>query len=116
MQPTDDGKSTVTFTLAAASLTKDRAVLASRVETATASEATQDPAQLSKTPTRIQMRLRIPNKTQSVRVVVQASENERLGTAEVDRRSLDGAPQATTSETLLLRPPKQGTTNGSPKQ
>jgi VWFA-related protein len=115
-QATDDGKSTVKFMLAAASLTKDRNVLASKVETATVLEATQDPAQLSKALTRIQMRLRVPKETQSVRVVVQTSENGRLGTIEVDRRSLDASPEAPTPEKLLLRPSEQGTRpSGSPK-
>jgi VWFA-related protein len=105
-QAADNGKSTVDLTLAAASLTERGDVLASKAETVTASAASQDAGRLAEVMTRMPMRLRVPSKTQSVRVVVQTAENGRIGSVELDRKALDAAPQAPTPEPKLLsRPP-----------
>jgi len=105
-QAADNGKSTVDLTLAAASLTERGDVLASKAETVTASTASQDAARLAEVMTRMPMRLRVPPKTQSVRVVVQTAENGRIGAVELDRKTLDAAPQPPTPEPKLLsRPP-----------
>lgn len=102
-QAADNGKSTIGLTLAAASLTEAREVLASKLETVTVSADAQDATRLAGTPTRMPMRLRIPPKTQSVRVVVQSAGNERIGAVELNRETLDAAPEAPTPEPKLIR-------------
>jgi hypothetical protein len=62
----------------------------------------QDPSQLAEVVTRIPVTVRIPRKTQTVRVVIQLSENGRTGTAELTRKALDGAPEAPTPEPKLV--------------
>ena len=63
------------------------------------------------------MRLRVPPKTQSMRVVVQTPENGRIGAVELDRKTLDAAPQAPTPEPKLLsRPPEVETPTASPRR
>lgn len=49
------------------------------------------------------MRLRVPPKTQTVRVVVQNGENGLSGAVELDSKTLDAAPQAR-PEKLIKRP------------
>ena len=104
-QPADNGKSTIDLTLAAASLTERGDILASKVETLTISAATQDATRLADVMTRMSMRLRVPPKTQRVRVVVQSGENGRIGAVELDRKTLDAAPQTPTPEPQLISRP-----------
>jgi len=105
-QPADNGTSTINLMLAAASLTERRDVLASKVEALMVSVASQDATRLAETLTRMPMRIRVPPKTQSVRVVVQTAENGRVGAVELDSKTLAAAPQAPTPEPkLILRPP-----------
>ena len=70
-QPSTDGGSTVNLMLTAASLSGRRDFLASRVQGFSALASNQDPARLAKAVTRIPVTIRIPRKTQTVRVVVQ---------------------------------------------
>lgn len=106
-QAADNGKSTTNLTVAATSLTQSRYVLASKLETLTVSAATQDPARLAETQTRLPVRVRVPHKTQSVRVVVQTPENGALGAVELDSKALDSASQAPTPEPKLLSRPQK---------
>ena len=104
-QQTDDGKSTTNLLLAAASLSADRSVLASKVENVTASEPTQDPAQLAEKTVLIRARLRVPSQTQSVRVAVEGVDrNSRTGAIEISREMLNAAPAAPAPDQLLTRP------------
>ncbi len=103
-QAADQGKSTTDLVLAAASLTERRDILASKMETVT-SEA--DGMRLAETEIRTPMRLRVPPKTQSVRVVVQTPENGLIGAVEVSRKALDAAPATPTPEPELLSRPAQ---------
>ena len=107
-QAADDGKSTTDLLLAAATLTERRDILASKVETVAAPAVTQDPKRRAETEIRMPMRLRVPPKTQSVRVVVQTPENGLIGAVEVSRKTLEAAPAAPTPEPeLLSRPAKR---------
>lgn len=116
-QAADNGKSTLDLTLAAASLTERGDVLASKAQTLTASAASQDSTRLAEVITRMPMRLRVPPKTQTVRVVVQSAENGRIGAVNLDRKALDAAPQAPTPEPQLIsRPPENGTPAASPRR
>jgi hypothetical protein len=105
----DNGKSTTNLTLAAVSLAGARNILASKLETLTVTAGTQDAARLAGMPARLPVTLRVPRKTQTVRVVIQTAESHRIGTAEVDRKTIDAAPAAPTPDPkLTLRPQKQG--------
>jgi VWFA-related protein len=105
-QPTGDGRSTADLMLAAASLSGSRDFLATRVQGYTALANDQDHARLAKAVTRIPVTIRIPRKTQTVRVVIQLS-NGRTGTAELNRKAIDDAPQAPTPEPKLIPQPQK---------
>jgi hypothetical protein len=100
--PTENGKSSVSLILAAMSLNANRDVLASKIETVTQSAPTQDPAQLSKELMRMKLSIRVPRKTQSVRVVVETEEGGRIGAADLTRQAIDTAPAMPTPEPRLV--------------
>jgi hypothetical protein len=109
-EATDDGKSTSNLTLAAVSLAGAGDILASKLETLTVTANTQDAARLAEMPTRLAVTLRYPRKTQTVRVVIQTAESQRIGAAELDRKTIDAAPEAPTPEPVLTpRTQKQET-------
>ncbi len=64
--------------------------------------------------TRLPVRLRVPHKTQSVRVVVQMADNERLGTVELDSKTLEAAPAVPTLEPKLVSRPLAQETPAAP--
>jgi hypothetical protein len=104
-QSTEDGKSSVDLLLAAASLSGDRSFLASRLESLRVYADSQDATLLARTGARRVMTIRLPRKTQSLRVVIQTSDNGRTGTVELDRKTIDSAPAAPTPEPKLIPQP-----------
>jgi VWFA-related protein len=100
--PTENGKSSVNLTLAAMSLNANRDILASKIETVTQSAPTQDPAQLANQVMRIKLAIRIPRKTQSVRVVVETESEGRIGAADLARQTIDATPVTPTPEPQLV--------------
>jgi hypothetical protein len=106
-QPAEEGKSTTTMMLAAASLGESREILSSKLETVTAQAPTQDATRLAETVTRLPLSLRIPHKTRTVRVVVQTPDNGRTGTVELDSKQLNSAPAAPTPEPTLVPGPQK---------
>lgn len=105
--PADDGKSTTDLLLAAASLNGSRDFLASRLESVTIGANNQDAARLAKTGARFQVTIRMPRKTKNVRVVVQTAGSGRTGAMELDRKTIDAAPESPTPEPKLMpRPTK----------
>ena len=94
--PTQNGKDSVPLTVAAASLTNDRNILASRIEYTTLSTSTLDPARLPTVATHFPIVVPYPKRTRTIRVVVEDRNGGRIGTAELDRKSIDGAPEAPT--------------------
>jgi VWFA-related protein len=105
-QSTEDGKSRVELFLEVASLDGRRDFLASRLESRTATASNQDSTRLARTVMRIPVTIRIPRKTKSVRVVLQTPTNGRIGTAELDRKTIDNAPETPTPEPKLLSHPQ----------
>jgi hypothetical protein len=99
----DNGKSTAYITVAAASLTKSQDVLASKVERLALSVPTQDPSHLAKTVSRLQITVRIPRKTQSIRVLTETANGGRIGAADLDRKAIEAAPAMPAPEPQLLR-------------
>jgi len=105
-EPTEDGKSAATLILAAASLDKDRNVLASRTETVTMQSNAPDPRPLPPVTSTMKLVIRVPRKTQSVRVVVQDHDGERMGAAELDSKTIAAAPaREMPAPQLIQRPP-----------
>jgi VWFA-related protein len=105
-QPAPDGSATTALTLAAVSLSDRRDILASRM----------DSVRLTKTPqltqenvdtaiARLPLTLRIPRKTKSVRVVIEASDGGRIGSIELGHSVLDAAPATPTPEPKLVPQP-----------
>ena len=90
--PADDGKGSAKFTLAAASLKKDRSILAWKTEGVTLVAATPPPYNLPEVVSRFQLTMRLPRKTQSLRVVLESQDAGWIGAAELDRKAIDAAP------------------------
>ena len=107
-QANDDGKSTAKLTLAAVSLTESKGMLASRIERVTLARTTQDRTPLGEQTARLALTIPVPRKTRSVRVVVETEKGGRIGGADLDRKTIDAAPEAPTpSAQLLHRQPNE---------
>jgi VWFA-related protein len=108
-QPADEGKSTSDLLMGAASLNGQRDILASRLEEYTITAHTQDTARLARSATQWSITIRIPRKTERVRIVMQNEGTGRIGAVELDRKAIDAAPAAPTPEPQLvprsLKPP-----------
>lgn len=105
--PADDGKDNSKLTFAAVSLNGNRTVLASTMRNVT---LVTNPGDLNRLPdvvSQFQFTIRIPRKTQAVRVVLESQDGGRIGAAELNRQTIDTAPEAPTPEPLLVQhPPK----------
>jgi len=108
-QAADNGKSTAEFTVASASMTGNQDILASKVQRLVLSASTQDPAKLANIETRFQLTVRMPRKTQTIRVVTETASGGRIGSADLDRKAIEVAPAKPTPEPqLLTSPPNSG--------
>ena len=115
-QSAGERMSKVDFLLAAASLNKNRDFLATRVQDLTLVADNQDPAQLAKTEGRRSITIRIPRRTQTVRIVIETTASGRAGAVELDRKTIDAAPETPTPEPKLIpQPLKQPTPAVSPQ-
>ena len=101
-QAADDGKSTAKLTLAAGSLTGFKEMLSSRVENVTLSRATDDRTPPGQQIARLTLTIPVPRKTRSVRVVVGTEKGGRIGAADLDRKTINAAPEAPTPNAQLL--------------
>ena len=109
-EATDDGKSTSNLTLAAVSLAGTGDIVASKLETLTVTANTQDATHLAEMPSRLAVTLRYPRKDSDLRVVIQTAESQRIGAAELDRKTIDAAPEAPNSRAgVIPRTKKQET-------
>lgn len=84
------------MTVVAASLSDRRELLASRVDRATLTVPTQDPARLAQESARFPLVVRMPRRTKSIRVVLQTEEAGRIGAADLDNAAIEAAPDTTT--------------------
>jgi hypothetical protein len=66
---------------------------------------TQDRITLARTVIRLPVTIRLPRKTQSVRVVLEMAGSGRVGAVELDRKTIDAAPEAPTPDPKLLSHP-----------
>ncbi len=115
-QPEQDGTSTTDVKFAAASLDGRRDILTSKVETLTVMYASQDRTKLAKTLTQLPMTIRVSRKAQDVRLVIQSVEDGRLGTVDLDRKTLEAATRERTPDPQLAhRVPQDKSTASPPK-
>jgi VWFA-related protein len=103
-QPTDDGKDSANLIVAAASLDKDRRFLASRIHTLTL--LTQDMRPLPDVASTFRLAIPVPRKTSSVRVVIENEDGGQIGTADLDRKTIEAAPATSTPEPRLTTRPE----------
>lgn len=106
-QAADDKKSTTNLMVAAVSLSNRRDILASRLESLTVSTNTQDASRLATTLTRLPVRIRVPRKTEDVRIAIQVVDSGRIGTFELDRKTINAAPESPTPEPEIITPAKR---------
>ncbi len=99
--PTENGKDSVPLTVAAASLNNGRSILASRIVRTTLTTTTQDLARLPAVVSHFPVVVPYPKRTRTIRIVVEDQNGGRIGTAELDRKSIDAAPDAPTPEPQL---------------
>jgi len=103
--PTEDGKDSVSLVVAVASLNNGRYILASRILHTTLSTTTQDPARLPAVASHLQIVVPYPKRTRTIRVVIEDQNGGRIGTAELDRKLIDAAPEGPSPEPQLAPPP-----------
>jgi VWFA-related protein len=95
-ESSDDGKGIAQLVVAAASLNKNGSILALKTQTVTLVAHSLNPTELPEIASRFPIELRVPRKTRKVRVIVQAEAGGRLGSTEIDRKSIDIAPATNT--------------------
>jgi hypothetical protein len=93
--PTDDGKDAAKLTLTAISLDRYRTILVSRADTMTLQSSTGDPILLPDGAWLIRVTIQVPSETKSVRVVMEGQDGP-IGTADLDRETIDAAPETVT--------------------
>lgn len=101
LQPLDAGGSTAHLILGAASLDRNRRILASKVESVRLSSPFAYPHDLPAVVTHIPIALRVPRKTASLRIVIENADSGRMGAVDLDRKAVDAAPAASTPEPVL---------------
>jgi VWFA-related protein len=104
-EPSEDGTAMAQLIVAAASLNQYGNILASRTQTVTLVAHSQDPAKLPDVASRFPLTLRVPRKTRRVRVIIQALDDGRIGSAEIDQKTLDAAPATETARPELKQRP-----------
>jgi len=108
----DDGRGVAQLIVTAASLNQYGNILASKLHTVTLIAHSLDPAQLPQAASRFPLILRVPRKTRRVRLIIQAEDGGRLGSAEIDRKKIDTAPPVATPRPELKHRPERN--DGSP--
>ena len=107
-QAIDNGRSSAEITLAGASVTRNQEVVAFKVQRLFLSVRTQDPSHLAKLVAHLQITVRVPPKTRSIRVLTETANGGRIGAADLDRKAIQAAPVMPGPEPhLLCRQPCQ---------
>jgi VWFA-related protein len=113
-QQNEEGKSTASLRLAAVCMTAQRGIAASKLERVTVQSPTEDALLRSKYITRVSLSLRLPRSTKNVRIVMQTLEGGRLGSVDLDRKTIDAAPASPTPEPTLIVHPIRRMPQGKP--
>jgi hypothetical protein len=104
----------VILIVAAARLDGDRTILAFKMERVTLMLANPDPTHLPDVLPRFQLTIRVPRKTQFVRVVIKNHDGGRMGSADLDCNKIDTAPAEETPRPLVHRRPQDSVPAASP--
>lgn len=99
--PADNGRNIADLAVAAVSLNGDDNILASRIQNLTLSADTQHAATLPEIASHFTINIPIPNKTRTVRVVIDNVDGGRMGSVDLPRKEIDAAPAAPTPEPQL---------------
>jgi hypothetical protein len=102
----DHGRSGANVTVAAVSLSARRDILGSKLQRLTVLSSSQDAARLAQSSTLLTVTVPVPRHTQSVRVVIRTDDDGQIGVVELDRKSLEAAPESPTPEPELLKRPQ----------
>jgi hypothetical protein len=113
-QPTEDGRSGVKVTAAAVSLSGSRDILASKLARLVVLSNSQDAARLARSNTLLTMMLPVQRHTNSVRIVIRTDDEGRVGTAELDHKSLEAAGESPTPAPYLRERPRPVTMTNEP--
>jgi VWFA-related protein len=105
-QAADDGRSAANITVGAVSLSKRRDILASRLQELTIFSNSQDPARLAKSNTLVTVTVPVPRHTDRVRVLIRAQDGGRIGTVDLDHKTLAVAPANPSPEPKLQERPR----------
>jgi VWFA-related protein len=100
----NNGRNSANVILAAVSLDGDRDVLASKTEGVNLSSSGPQSEGRVDQASNMKITVRVPRKTRTVRVVMETELGGRMGTAELDRKSIDAAPAEPTPEPKLINP------------
>ena len=92
--PDESGKNSDQLLLAAASLDASRRLLASRVQRETLKTDVTDPGKLPYVAAQITITVPFPRKAKTLRIVVEDENGGRIGSVELERSSVDNAPEA----------------------
>jgi hypothetical protein len=111
---TNDGHSGANVTVTAVSLSERRDILASRLQRLTVLSSSQDAARLARSNTLLTLTVRVPRHTKRVRVVIRTNDGGQVGTAELDRKSLNAAPESRTPVPDLQKRPRPVTMETQP--
>ena len=111
-EPSEDGTGVAQLIVTAASLNQYGNILASRIQTVTLVAHSPDPTKLPDVASRFPFMLRVPRKTRRVRVIIQAVDDGRIGSAELDRRAIEAAPATETPRPELKQ--RAGPYNNQP--
>jgi VWFA-related protein len=102
-QSADDGNSMTHVHLATASLKANGEILSSKVQSVAWTANTRDPARLADDEITLTVTVPVSEETRRVRVIVATADGEQMGTADVDRRTIDSAASTPSPEPQLLK-------------
>jgi VWFA-related protein len=99
-EPAANGTSTAHLIVAAASLDRFGNILASRTQQVTLVSHSSNPANLPEIASKFPLTVAVPRKTEKVRVTIQLDDDGgRIGSAELDRQSIEAAPESAAPNT-----------------
>ncbi len=93
---TSDGKKAANLIMAVTSLSGKKKILAWKFEKLNLQSTAEDPDKLNDE-MRVRLTALVPPKTESIRVVLETADGGRIGTADIDRKSIEGSSETPTS-------------------
>jgi hypothetical protein len=105
-QAMEDGKSNTAVTAMGVSKSAHGDIQTSRIATVPFTVRSQNAEALSKVKPRFKMTLPLSRDTKSVRLAIAVDDGDRIGAVDVDRKTIDAAPEAATASPGLQAPRK----------